>query len=113
MWSIGCIFAEMVMKKPLFHGDSEIDQIFRIFKIMSTPHEDCWPGVTSLPDYKNLFPKWRKDTLNQSVHRLDEVGIELLRQLFIYNPIKRISAKKALEHEYFDDLDLGCCPAAN
>lgn len=113
MWSIGCIFAEMVMKRPLFHGDSEIDQIFRIFKILSTPHEDNWPGVTSLPDYKNLFPKWRKDTLNTSVHRLDDAGLDLLRALFTYNPNKRISAKKALVHDYFDDLELGCCPAAN
>ena len=32
MWSVGCIFAEMVTKKPLFHGDSEIDQLFRIFR---------------------------------------------------------------------------------
>ncbi|KAI4486131.1 hypothetical protein M0802_012551 [Mischocyttarus mexicanus] len=32
VWSIGCIFAEMVMKKPLFQGDSEIDQLFRIFR---------------------------------------------------------------------------------
>jgi cyclin-dependent kinase len=32
MWSIGCIFAEMAMKKPLFPGDSEIDEIFKIFK---------------------------------------------------------------------------------
>lgn len=32
IWSVGCIFAEMVTKKPLFHGDSEIDQLFRIFR---------------------------------------------------------------------------------
>lgn len=32
IWSIGCIFAEMATKKPLFHGDSEIDQLFRIFR---------------------------------------------------------------------------------
>ena len=32
VWSIACIFAEMATKKPLFHGDSEIDQLFRIFR---------------------------------------------------------------------------------
>lgn len=34
IWSVGCIFAEMVTKKPLFHGDSEIDQLFRIFRLV-------------------------------------------------------------------------------
>jgi cyclin-dependent kinase len=32
MWSVGCIFAEMASRKPLFPGDSEIDEIFKIFK---------------------------------------------------------------------------------
>src|SRR6218665_505401 len=34
IWSIGCIFAEMASKRPLFHGDSEIDQLFRIFRYL-------------------------------------------------------------------------------
>ena len=52
MWAIGAIFAEMFKRKPLFQGDSEIDQLLKIFKILGTPSEDSWPGVTSLPDYK-------------------------------------------------------------
>ena len=42
-WSVGCIMAEMAQKKPLFAGDSEIDQIFNIFKVMGTPNESLWP----------------------------------------------------------------------
>lgn len=38
IWSVGCIFAEMVTKKPLFHGDSEIDQLFRIFRFVLQYH---------------------------------------------------------------------------
>jgi cyclin-dependent kinase len=37
MWSVGCIFAEMVMRQPLFPGDSEIDEIFRIFRFVHRP----------------------------------------------------------------------------
>ena len=44
MWSVGCIFAEMVNRHPLFPGDSEIDEIFRIFRILGTPNENTWPG---------------------------------------------------------------------
>ncbi len=58
MWSIGCIFAEMAERKPLFAGDSEIDQVFKIFRIMGTPKESMWPGVTNLPDFKPTFPRW-------------------------------------------------------
>ncbi|CAE6426783.1 unnamed protein product [Rhizoctonia solani] len=53
MWSVGCIVAEMVMHgQPLFPGDSEIDQIFKIFRLLGTPNEEVWPGVSQLPDYK-------------------------------------------------------------
>ena len=55
IWSLGTIFAEMINKKPLFQGDSEIDQLFRIFRVLTTPTEETWPGVTSLPDFKVSF----------------------------------------------------------
>ena len=51
MWAIGTILAEMYNREPLFLGDSEIDQLRKIFMILGTPNEDSWPGVTSLPDY--------------------------------------------------------------
>lgn len=40
IWSIGTIFAEMATKKPLFHGDSEIDQLFRIFRYLTPCGKD-------------------------------------------------------------------------
>ena len=39
VWSIGCIFAEMITKKPLFIGDSDLDQLYRIFRVLGTPNE--------------------------------------------------------------------------
>ena len=48
IWSIGLIFYEMAHRKPLFTGDCEIDQIFKIFQIFGTPNENTWPGVTKL-----------------------------------------------------------------
>lgn len=38
-------------------GDSQIDQLFRIFRVLGTPTEDHWKGVTSLPDYSPTFPR--------------------------------------------------------
>lgn len=113
-WSIGCIFAEMVTKRPLFHGDSEIDQLFRIFRILGTPTEEIWPGVTKLPDYKPIFPKWSKmenGGLKKAVPTLCNEGIELLEEFLVYVPNKRISCKRALKHPYFSDLNTSSLPA--
>ncbi|XP_043912330.1 cyclin-dependent kinase 1 [Protopterus annectens] len=112
IWSIGTIFAELATKKPLFHGDSEIDQLFRIFRTLGTPNNDVWPEVESLTDYKNTFPKWKPGSLSAHVKNLDDDGVDLLRGMLIYDPSKRISAKQSLNHRYFDDLDKSNLPAS-
>ncbi|XP_022379237.1 cyclin-dependent kinase 3 isoform X3 [Enhydra lutris kenyoni] len=101
VWSIGCIFAEMVTRRALFPGDSEIDQLFRIFRTLGTPSEAVWPGVTQLPDYKGSFPKWTRKGLEEIVPSLEPEGKDLLMQLLQYDPSRRISAKAALVHPYF------------
>ena len=58
-WSIGCILAEMLTRRPLFPGDSKIDQLFRIFRSLGTPSKASWPGVTKLPDVKPVLPRWQ------------------------------------------------------
>jgi cyclin-dependent kinase 1 len=103
IWSIGCIFAEMLSKRPLFRGDSEIDQLFRIFRTMTTPTEETWPGVSSLPDYKLTFPSWRTNTLATSVKQIDNYSLDLLQSMLVYDPSKRISSRNALAHPYFSD----------
>ncbi|XP_034041285.1 cyclin-dependent kinase 1 [Thalassophryne amazonica] len=113
IWSTGTIFAELATKKPLFHGDSEIDQLFRIFRTLGTPNNDVWPDVESLPDYKNTFPKWKCGSLSSMVASLDKNGLDLLAKMLTYNPPKRISARQAMSHPYFDDLDKCSLPAAN
>jgi cyclin-dependent kinase 2 len=104
LWSIGCIFAEMAMQKPLFPGDSEIDQLFKIFQILGTPDENVWHGVRSLPEYKEVFPQWRPKNLLEVVPELCSDGLDLLNKLLVYDPTQRISAKAALQHSYFRDL---------
>jgi len=100
-WSLGCIFAEMLTRKPLFPGDSEIDQLFRIFRSLGTPTEETWPGVSTLPDYKSVFPKWARQTMSCLLPlSLSSGGHELLSLLLTYNPASRISAKLALQHKY-------------
>ena len=84
MWSVGCIFAEMVNRHPLFPGDSEIDEIFRIFRTLGTPNEETWPGVTKFPDYKSDFPFWAGQNLAKSVPTLEVEGVDLLKVFCFY-----------------------------
>ena len=104
MWSVGCMFAEMARKQPLFPGDSELQQLLHIFKLLGTPSEQTWPGVSNLRDWHE-FPQWRAQDFSKLIPQLDEHGIDLLNKLLVYDPSKRIHATDALEHPYFDSLD--------
>lgn len=106
VWSIGCIFAEMLTLKALFAGDSEIDQLFRIFRTLGTPDESSWPGVTNLPDYKATFPRWEPQSLANIINGLDPDGEDLILQLLVTDPEARVPAKRALSHRYFRDVTI-------
>ena len=107
VWALGTIFVEMVTKRPLFPGDSEIDEIYKIFRQLGTPDETVWPGCTALPDWNTAFPIWYRSPFCKTF--LDNVdpngGLDLLERFLAYSPKDRITAKDSLNHPFFDDLD--------
>ncbi|CAN1200621.1 Cyclin-dependent kinase B1-2 [Linum perenne] len=104
MWSVGCIFGEMVRRQALFPGDSEFQQLLHIFRLLGTPTEKQWPGVTALRDW-HVYPLWEPQNLARAVPSLDPDGLDLLSKMLKYDPVERVSAKAAMDHPYFDSLD--------
>ncbi|PIK57022.1 cycling-dependent kinase 5 [Apostichopus japonicus] len=105
MWSAGCIFAEMANAgRPLFPGNDVDDQLKRIFKLLGTPTEDTWPGISKLPDHKT-YPIYPVTTpLSSVVPTLSPKGRDLLQRLLVCNPSLRMSADDSLAQSYFADL---------
>lgn len=104
VWAIGTMLAEMVTKRPMFPGDSEIDELFKIFRLLGTPNEEVWPGVTALQDWNEDFPVWPSLNIARCVPDLCDNGIDLIEQMLAIDPRRRISCKEALTHPYFSDM---------
>jgi len=107
IWSVGCIFGEMVTSRPIFKGTDEKSQLKCIFKKLGTPSESNWKGVTDLAGWKKeALKNYPGVKLSEIVEGLDENGYDLLSSMLKYEPSERISAQAALEHPFFDDLEL-------
>lgn len=105
IWSIGCIFAEMVNGSPLFTGTSEETQLDTIFRLLGTPSEASFPGISELPDWREDFPNYPPpESLNKLVPALEDSGLDLLSLMLTYDPTRRITAQDARKHPYFADL---------
>jgi cell division cycle 2-like protein len=115
MWSIGCIFGELITKDAILPGQGELDQIDQIFSLVGVPNESNWPSFSKLPNaglfrwkakkeqdllLRKKFPVASPVSANQAF--LDGNGYDLLSKLLTLDPAERLSASQALEHPYFD-----------
>jgi cyclin-dependent kinase len=105
IWSVGCIFAEMVNGTPLFTGTSDQTQLTTIFQHLGTPTELTFPGISELPEWKDDFEFYPPPpSLHFLVPKLDEDGVDLLSLMLVYDPSKRITAQDARHHAFFKSL---------
>ncbi|KAM4610107.1 cyclin-dependent kinase 11B isoform 3-T4 [Polymixia lowei] len=113
MWSVGCIFGELLTQKPLFPGKSEIDQINKIFKDLGSPSEKIWPGYGELPAVKKMtFTEYPYNNLRKRFGALlSDQGFDLMNKFLTYCPSKRILSDDALKHEYFRETPLPIEPS--
>ncbi len=114
MWSVGCIFAELITKKPLFSGTNELDQLSKIFDKLGIPSDLHWKNYSETFDsrlvnqtflkhghnHDNAILRLVSDTISSS---LSDGTKNLLDRLLTMDPSKRITAKEALKHWYFQE----------
>jgi len=106
MWSVGCIFGELLLNEPVFRGKTEMDQLNQIIMLLGSPNERIWPGFSKLPLAKSVSLSQPYNNLRQKFSRLSEQGLDLLNRLLTYDPRKRISASDTLRHPYFTERPL-------
>ena len=106
MWSMGCIFAEMWLRRPFLptkplgtEPATDDGQIRAIFNGMGTPREEDWPDMICLPRYCTVEPQAPPD-LHALLSTSDD-AVDLLKRMLAFDPAKRISASDALEDPYF------------
>ncbi|PIA52158.1 hypothetical protein AQUCO_01000202v1 [Aquilegia coerulea] len=111
MWSVGCIFAELLHGKPILPGKNEPEQLNKIFELCGAPDEVNWPGVSKIPWYNNFKPsRPMKRRVREVFKHFDRHALELLERMLTLDPSQRISAKDALDAEYFWNDPLPCDP---
>ncbi|KAG0012674.1 Cyclin-dependent kinase 10 [Podila clonocystis] len=101
MWSVGCIFGELLNHTPLLPGKVERQQIDLIIALLGTPHEKIWQGFNKLPGSSLRMPDQRFSNLKNKFPGITDAARSLLNGLLTYDPKKRLSVKQALAHPYF------------
>lgn len=102
LWSVGCIFTELLLKEPLFQAKGELELISMIFKLLGPPTTATWPDYPNLPLAKTInLPPPHPPQFRQKFQYITSAGIDLLSRLLTYDPDERITAEEALRHPYF------------
>ena len=104
IWSTGCVMAEMLLGQPLFPGESGIDQLVEIIKVLGTPTRD--QIRTMNPNYmEHKFPQIKPHPFSKVFKaRTCPEAVDLVAQLLQYSPGVRLTARQALGHAFFNEL---------
>uniref|UniRef100_A0A671VEG0 non-specific serine/threonine protein kinase n=1 Tax=Sparus aurata TaxID=8175 RepID=A0A671VEG0_SPAAU len=102
IWAVGCIMAELYTLRPLFPGNSEVDEIFKICQVLGTLKKSDWPEGHNLATSMNFrFPKCVPTSLRSLIPNASNEAITLMKDMLQWDPEKRPSAAQALRYRYF------------
>ncbi|KAL4420086.1 hypothetical protein ABPG77_004351 [Micractinium sp. CCAP 211/92] len=102
IWAAGCIFAELLLRRPWFVGDSDVEVLTKVYMALGTPTDESWGGLRAMPAFMEFQPTpapgLRK--IFPSSIASDE-ALDLLSRMMSFDASTRISAADALQHRYF------------
>ncbi|KAJ5832006.1 hypothetical protein N7474_000317 [Penicillium riverlandense] len=104
VWSAACVCMEMFTKKAVFPGEgSELSQMDKLYNMLGTPTRAEWQDVVEMPWFQLMRPTERKKRNFEETFRevLTPAALDLISQVFQYDPAKRPSAEEVLKHPYF------------
>ncbi|XP_056594926.1 serine/threonine-protein kinase MAK isoform X7 [Triplophysa dalaica] len=102
IWAVGCIMAELYSLRPLFPGNSEVDEIFKICQVLGTVKKSDWPEGYQLAAAMNFrFPQCVPTPLKTLIPNSTNEALDLMSDLLQWDPKKRPSTVKALRYPYF------------
>lgn len=134
VWAFGCLLGELALNEPLFNGDTEIEQLFKIFRMIGSPNSSMWNAVSDNSDFKLSFPDWEAvyfplicypegsqefdhiskvliPNREKSFKRLKSLGniigaegLDLLWSCLMLNPQMRPHTSSLLSHKFFDEV---------
>ena len=102
IWAIGAILIEMSTKHPSFPGNSEIDELFKIFHVHGTPNTSLWPEALGLYDLNDRFLQWPTLDISKFAPHLSREGIDLIEGMLRLSPADRLLVSECLNHPYFE-----------
>lgn len=104
VWSAGCVLAELLLGQPIFPGDSGVDQLVEIIKVLGTPTREQIREMN--PNYTEFkFPQIKAHPWQKVFRaRTPAEAIELVSRLLEYTPSSRVSPLQACSHNFFDEL---------
>ncbi|KAG5475690.1 hypothetical protein LSCM4_04274 [Leishmania orientalis] len=135
VWSVGCIFAELFLRRPLFHASTDSHHLLAVCEVLGIPTEESFPGLYHLPQTKTMMqslPRWNRTSRLASLFQRGAVlptvahgnvavapegellpasGVDLLTSVLQWNPRRRPSAAEAMQHPFFKEEPLPCAPA--
>ncbi|KAJ7971019.1 GPCR kinase [Quillaja saponaria] len=111
LWSVGCVFAELFLGKPILKGRTEVEQLHKIFKLCGSPPDEFWKK-SKLPHPTMFKPQNNyESSLRERCKDFPETDVNLIEMLLSIEPYKRGTASSALMSEYFKTQPYACDPS--
>eukprot|EP01138_Halocafeteria_seosinensis_P009164 gb/GECG01009365.1/.p1 GENE.gb/GECG01009365.1/~~gb/GECG01009365.1/.p1 ORF type:complete len:165 (+),score=25.63 gb/GECG01009365.1/:1-495(+) len=106
VWSVGCIMAEIIRRKPLFQGDDYLHQLTLIANLLGTPSEEDMHFITnsSARDFMRKQEGKHRQPFDKVFRGQSDEAIDFLEKLLVFDPSKRLTVQEALEHPYMATL---------